>query len=172
MHLCFPFESKEEHRRLESPGGPGAGFTSVIIFTYMDLHDLDGQHIALFDGICNLCNWSVIFILEHDRAGVFRFASIQSRAGAKLLNLFNLPETFNQTVIYLENGKPYFGSLAALGICARLCMRWPVIAGMGMVVLGVIRDLAYRSIAENRYKWFGRRDACLVPGRELLSRFL
>jgi predicted DCC family thiol-disulfide oxidoreductase YuxK len=134
--------------------------------------ELPGQDIILFDGVCNLCNRSVIFVLQNDPGRVFRFASIQSATGAALLEGCGLPADFNKTVIYLEKGIPYFNSTAALRIAGKLAGPWPVLARIGLLVPRPLRDGVYNVIARNRYHWFGRRDSCLVPTQELSSRFL
>ena len=130
------------------------------------------QHILLFDGICNLCNGSVQFVLKHEKAPVFQFASIQSETGKELLTWCGLPPDFNDAVIYIENGEIYQGSTAALKIGQRLKFPWSMISNVGFIVPKLIRDWIYRQIGTHRYQWFGKRDACMVPTKESKSRFL
>lgn len=128
-------------------------------------------HIILFDGICNLCNGSVIFILKHEKASTFQFASIQSNAGKELLTWCGLPKDFSDAVIYIENGQVHQGSTAALKIGQRLKFPWSMISRAGMFVPKVIRDGVYRQIGTHRYQWFGKRDMCMIPTKDLKIRF-
>lgn len=133
--------------------------------------EIKQQHIILFDGICNLCNGSVQFILRHETAPIFRFASIQSEMGKHLLRWCRLPDDFKEAVIYIENGSLHLASTAALKIGQRLKAPWFVVAAAGLLVPKVIRDWVYRQIAVHRYQWFGKRDVCMVPTKEWQARF-
>jgi predicted DCC family thiol-disulfide oxidoreductase YuxK len=133
--------------------------------------EIQQQHIILFDGICNLCNNSVNFILKYERAPIFQFASIQSETGKKLLTYCGLPQDFSDAVIYIENGNSHFGSTAALKIGQRLKFPWSTISSVGLLVPKIIRDWVYRQIGTHRYQWFGKRDVCMVPTEELKARF-
>src|SRR6266545_2272068 len=101
---------------------------------------IDGPRIILFDGICNLCNASVIFVLQHERQPIFTFASIQSETGKKLLNWFGLPPDYAEAVILIDEGKTYFGSSAALKIGQTLKFPWSVLSSMGSFAPKFIRD--------------------------------
>ena len=133
--------------------------------------DIQRQHIVLFDGVCNLCNGSVQFILKHEKFPIFRFASIQSETGKELLTWCRLPTDFSDAVIYLENGNIHLGSTAALRIGQTLRFPWSVISSIGLTVPKVIRDWVYEQIGTHRYQWFGKRDVCMVPTKELKARF-
>jgi predicted DCC family thiol-disulfide oxidoreductase YuxK len=137
------------------------------------MHDeeINQQHIVLFDGICNLCNGSVNFILKHEEDPIFRFTSIQSETGKQLLKWCGLPDGFNDAVIYIENGTIHQGSTAALKIGQSLKFPWSMISSVGLLVPKVIRDWVYQQIATYRYQWFGKRDVCMVPTKELKARF-
>jgi len=130
------------------------------------------QKIILFDGVCNLCNGSVIFVLEHEKDSTFRFASIQSEAGKELLGWCGLPSDYSEAVIYIENGKVHSGSSAALKIGQELRFLWSVLASVGLIVPRFIRDWVYDQIAKHRYRWFGRKDVCMIPNENLRARFL
>lgn len=130
------------------------------------------QKIILFDGVCNLCNGSVIFVLQREKKPVFQFASIQSEAGQELLAWCGLPKDYNQAVIYIDQGKGYLGSTAALKIGQALKFPWSFMSSAGLIVPRFIRDWVYRLIASNRYRWFGKRDVCMVPTKDLKARFL
>ncbi|MEP6896838.1 MAG: thiol-disulfide oxidoreductase DCC family protein [Chloroflexota bacterium] len=129
------------------------------------------QKIILFDGVCNLCNGSVQFILRNEKNRGFRFASIQSETGQELLKWCGLPETYNQAVIYLEKGKVHLGSTAALKIGHALIFPWSILSVVGIIVPKFIRDWVYTQIAKHRYQWFGKRDICMVPTKEIKVRF-
>ncbi len=133
----------------------------------------ESSAVVLFDGVCNLCNSSVHFILDRDRDKYFRFASLQSRAGKELLAQHGLPpiEGDPDSVLLLEGGRVHSRSGAALHIARRLGFPW-VLLVVGFLVPWFLRDLVYKFIARNRYRWFGKTDACRVPTPELRERFL
>jgi predicted DCC family thiol-disulfide oxidoreductase YuxK len=127
--------------------------------------------IVLFDGLCNLCNASVRFILENDPAGEFRFASLQSGAGAEALARFGLaPEGFS-SIVLIDGDTVWSNSDAALRIAGRLRSPWPVLALL-LALPRPVRDGAYRWIADNRYGLFGKSATCPLPAPEWQARFL
>lgn len=131
-----------------------------------------GEHaIVLFDGVCNFCNASVQFILKRDPKGYFRFASLQSDAGRELLAQYHIDPQKNDSIVLIENGRAYLRSTAALRISRRLVAGWPAIYAF-MAVPGFIRDGMYDFIAKNRYRWFGRKDQCMMPEPGWQERFL
>ena len=134
--------------------------------------DVQNKHIIVFDGICNLCNGSVRFILRHEQDSLFQFAALQSETGRSLLAWCGLPENFSDAVIYLENGKAHLGSTAALQIGRRLKFPWSMISSLGLWVPKIVRDWVYQQVAAHRYQWFGKREVCMVPTKELRFRFL
>lgn len=138
----------------------------------MNEEEIRPRKIILFDGICNLCNGSVIFILRREKDPRFRFASIQSEAGKELLEWCGLPSNYSQAVIYIENRKVYLGSTAALKIGQNLTAPWSLLSYAGFVVPKFIRDWVYNQIAQHRYQWFGKKDVCMVPTGSLKARFL
>ncbi len=128
--------------------------------------------IILFDGVCNLCDASVRFVIDHDPDARFRFAPLQSQAAAALLaRLGRAAPSGPQAVLLLEGGRSWEGSDAALRIARRLRGPWRL-AGALAVVPRPLREAAYRLIARNRFRWFGRRAACRLPTPELRARFL
>jgi predicted DCC family thiol-disulfide oxidoreductase YuxK len=133
---------------------------------------INQQKIILFDGVCNLCNGSVTFILQREKEPVFQFASIQSEAGQGLLDWCGMPKDYNQAVILIDRGKIFLGSTAALKIGQRLQFPWSILSYAGFIVPQFIRDWVYNQIALNRYQWFGKRDFCMVPTEKLKARFL
>ena len=130
------------------------------------------QKIILFDGVCNLCNGSVTFVLQHETTPIFKFASIQSTAGKELLQRCGLPGDYLEAVILMDNGKIHLGSTAALKIGQSLKFPWSLLASLGFIVPKFIRDWVYRQIAKHRYQWFGKSDVCMLPTEELKARFL
>jgi predicted DCC family thiol-disulfide oxidoreductase YuxK len=130
-----------------------------------------GRPIVLFDGVCQLCNGSVLFIVKRDPSRQFRFAALQSTAGAALLRTFGLPTDVLDTLVLIEGDRVFTRSTASLRIARRLSGLWPLLYGL-IVVPRPLRDLLYRVVARNRYRWFGRRDACMMPTPDLQERFL
>ena len=126
--------------------------------------------IIFFDGVCNLCNSSVQFVIKRDKEGKFRFASLQSGAGQEMLLQNQLSQNdFNSFLLY-EDGKLYTRSTAALRVLSQLKgWKW---AGVFQWVPPFIRNAVYNLVARNRYKWFGKKDECMIPTPELKSRFL
>lgn len=129
----------------------------------------ENNHIILFDGVCNLCNASVKFIIRYDCKKKFRFASIQSAAAQKLLETFQ-NEKISDAVLYIENGILYQESTAALKIARYLC--WFSWLNVLLIIPAWFRDPVYRLIARNRYRWFGKRESCMLPDEDLKSRFM
>lgn len=127
----------------------------------------------LFDGVCNLCNGFVQFVIEHDAAGRFRFASLQSEVGQELLRAHGLqPQQEPDSVVLLEGGRAYTHSAAALGVLRGLGGIWGGVGAVGQLFPRFLRNAVYRLIARNRYRWFGRQEACWLPTPELKARFL
>jgi len=130
-----------------------------------------GQAVILFDGVCNLCNGWVRFVIKRDPSGYFRFAPLQSGAAAHLLEARGSGPQDLSSVIVIEDGQVFERSTAILRIASRLRGPWPLFARLAAVPTP-IRDRVYRWVASNRYRWFGRRDTCMIPTPELQSRFL
>lgn len=128
--------------------------------------------IVIFDGVCNLCTRSVRFILEHEAAPTLVFASVQSPAGARLMRELGLDPQDVTTFVLVEDGVGYTQSDAALRVAQHLRMPWGLAATILSVVPRRVRDDVYDMIARNRYRWFGRRNACIVPSAELAARFM
>lgn len=138
----------------------------------MRADEIRQQKIILFDGVCNLCNSSVIFVLKHEKQAVFRFASVQSESGKELLDWCGLPRDSMEAVVFLDRGTVHRGSTAALKIGTQLRFPWSFLARAGLIVPKPVRDWVYRQIARHRYRWFGRRDVCMVPTESWKARFL
>ena len=127
--------------------------------------------ILLFDGHCNLCNAWVQFIVKRDSSSTIRFASLQSGAGRRLLEEHKIDANYIDSLVFFEEGSFYVSSTAALRTLSYLD-GWQKHLIFLAVVPRSLRDLVYRFIARNRYKWFGRRGQCMVPTAELSKRFL
>jgi predicted DCC family thiol-disulfide oxidoreductase YuxK len=128
--------------------------------------------ILLFDGVCNLCNGAVVFVIRRDPRARFRFAPLQSPAADALLASRGvarggLPDSF----VLVEDGHVHIRSTAALRVARRLRFPWPLFAAF-LVVPRLLRDPLYDLVARNRYRWFGKREECMVPTAELRARFL
>ena len=127
--------------------------------------------ILLFDGHCNLCNAWVQYVVKRDSSSTIRFASLQSGAGRRLLEEHKIDENYIESLVLFEEGIFSVSSNAALRILLYL-NGWERHLIFLSVVPRSLRDLVYRFIAKNRYKWFGRREQCMVPTAELSKRFL
>jgi len=127
--------------------------------------------ILLFDGVCNLCHGAVRFLVQRDPAGQIAFAPLQSPVGRKLLRENGLAENRLEAVVLVQDGRAYVGSEAILRALRHLRAPWPLLSA-GLVLPKALRDSLYRVIAGNRYRWFGRKDACPVPTPEQRARFL
>ncbi len=127
--------------------------------------------IVLFDGICNFCNSSINFIIEHDRKNSFKFAPLQSEIGEKLMGKFELNSPLIDSVILIENDQAFTHSTAALKIARHLGGIWQL-AYVFIVIPKFIRDFFYKLFAKNRYRLFGKRDACMLPTPEVRAKFL
>lgn len=132
-----------------------------------------GTSLVLFDGVCNLCNTSVLFIIDRDPAARFRFAALQSDAAAAALASLSaeVPQHGADSIVLIQDGRVYQRSDAALRIAQGLRRPWPFLGAL-LVVPRPVRDWVYDLIARNRYRWFGRRDACRIPTTELKERFV
>ncbi|KAB8139090.1 thiol-disulfide oxidoreductase DCC family protein [Gracilibacillus oryzae] len=128
------------------------------------------QRIILFDGVCNLCNSSVQFIMKHDPNMYFQFASLQSEAGEKLTSKYEVPTTV-ESVVLIEGDRYYTESTAALRIAKKLNKFYPLLYAF-IVIPKPLRNIIYKFIAKNRYRWFGKRESCMLPNPQDRKRFL
>jgi predicted DCC family thiol-disulfide oxidoreductase YuxK len=126
--------------------------------------------IILFDGVCNYCNYMVNFVLKRDKKDRFLFAPLQSEKGQQLRRQYNIAETID-SFIYIENEQASIYSTGVLKVCRRLGALWPVLSVL-LVVPVFIRDGVYKWVARNRYKWFGKKETCMVPTPEVSKKFL
>ena len=130
------------------------------------------QHpILLFDGVCNLCNGFVQFVIKRDPEGIFRFTALQSKAGQELLTTHQQEKSNLSTVILLENGRVYTHSDVALRVATRLGGAWSLFSVFSIIPRS-IRDHIYNWVAQNRYPWFGKKEQCMIPTPDIKARFL
>lgn len=127
--------------------------------------------IILFDGVCNLCNYFVQFIIRQDRRGLFKFTPIQSEVGKSLLNHFNIQSEDTDSVVYIRDDKCFIRSSAVLNVFKDLKGFWMILF-MLIVIPRFLRDLIYNAIAKSRYRLFGKRENCMMPSEDIKHRFL
>jgi|GraSoiStandDraft_1057264.scaffolds.fasta_scaffold71678_2 predicted DCC family thiol-disulfide oxidoreductase YuxK len=132
---------------------------------------LPDKPVILFDGVCNLCNRAVQFIIKRDKKKQFLFASLQGKAGSELLKQFDLPVSQSNSFVLIENQKAYTRSTAALRVAKKLSGGWSILYGL-LILPSFLRDPVYNLIAKKRYRWFGKRDECMIPTLEQKERFL
>ena len=125
----------------------------------------------LFDGVCNLCNGFVQFVIRRDPQARFRFAALSSEPAMRLLQEVGALSQVPDSIVLVQDGTLYFRSDAALRIARGLTFPWPLLS-VFRVVPRFVRDGVYDFIAARRYRWFGRREVCLVPTPDLKRRFL
>ena len=133
--------------------------------------NLENNYIILFDGVCNLCNKIVKFIIKRDKKARFKFASLQSEIGKFYLKKFNLPINKLDTVVYIRYGNPYTRSSAGLYVLKDLGGFWNLFFGL-IIFPTSFRDLFYNLIAKSRYKIWGKKDSCIIPSQEISDRFI
>lgn len=132
-----------------------------------------GKKIILFDGVCNLCNTMVNFVIECDTKDAFRFVALQSETGTAILKKIGLYDKNIDSIVLYEPGLAYFYKAnAALEIAKSLGGIYSVLSFFLNIFPDFILNFGYDFIAKNRYKWFGKEDACMIPTAELKSKFL
>lgn len=132
----------------------------------------ENKKIILFDGVCNLCDNAVQYVIKHDKKDVFRFVPLQSDLGIEILNYLKIDRSKMDSIILYEPGKAYFfKSDAALEIAQELgsFLKWSIVF---KIIPTVLRNPIYDYIARNRYKWYGKKEACMIPTPELKAKFL
>lgn len=132
---------------------------------------MNDKSVILFDGVCNLCNSSVNLIIKHDPKNKFMFGAIQSDAGQNLIKKYNIDPKKTDSIILIKNNKAYVKSTAALKIAKQMSGAYPLLY-IFMVLPLFIRNWVYDFIAKNRYQWYGKKDHCMIPTKELKQKFL
>lgn len=128
------------------------------------------RHLILFDGECNFCDASVQFIIKRDPKALFKFTSLQSDIGIEMLKQFGVSEK-TDSIVLIEGNSHYTESTAALKIARKLTGFWKL-CYVFIIVPKPLRDIVYQFIAKNRYKWFGKKQECMLPTAEQRNRFL
>ena len=160
-------------------GGRGLEHSTFITQHYFDIqysvfdirYLMAHPSIILFDGVCNFCNGMVNFIIRQDKEKIFRFAPLQSEAGQKLLSQYQLPLENLDSFILVDQGKVYKSSTASLKLYNKLPWYWKW-TQVFWIIPAFMRNAVYDFMARNRYKWFGKKDQCMIPSPEVKSRFL
>lgn len=127
--------------------------------------------IVLFDGVCNLCNGAILFIIKRDKKDRFRFAPLESDIGKKLLDLHGIDPNKIDSIVLVSGDHAFAKAGAALRISKQLSGLWPLLYFF-IIIPKIIADFVYDFIARNRYKWFGKKESCMIPTPELKSKFL
>jgi len=127
----------------------------------------ENHKIILFDGVCNLCNSAINFVIKRDKKNVFKFATLQSEYAKNL----GLDPSKMDSIVLIDGGNRYSKSSAALHIAKHLSSGYPLLYAF-MVLPKFLRDWVYDYIAKNRYKWFGKKESCMIPTPELQEKFL
>lgn len=129
------------------------------------------DNVILFDGVCNLCNFFVQFVIERDKKNLFKFASLQSNYGKDLLSRFGKDNSQFESVVLFNGVNIFTESTAALIILKKLGSGWQLMY-IFIVLPKFLRDAVYRFVARNRYRWFGKKDYCMVPTEDLKNKFI
>ncbi len=127
--------------------------------------------VVLFDGVCNLCNSSVNWIIDHDKKNEFRFASLQSEYGQRMVQQYNISGNYMDTVVLIKNDRAYLRSAAVLQVLRGIGGIYSL-AMVFYIFPAFIRDVVYNFIAKNRYRWFGKQESCRIPTPELKAKFI
>ena len=131
------------------------------------------KELILFDGVCNLCNSSVLYVIKRDKKNIFLFAPLQSKIGQTVINEFNIDTEKTDSILLYQpkERKIYQKSNAALRIAKKLSFPTNLLA-VFLIIPAFIRDWFYNYVARNRYKWYGKKDTCMIPTPELKMKFL
>lgn len=127
--------------------------------------------IVMFDGVCNLCNGVVRWVIPRNPSNNIKFAALQSVAGQRLLQNHIIDTSAIDSVIVVDGDTVFVESDAALRICQDLRWPWPLLRYL-RIIPRALRDTIYRWVARNRYRWFGRRDQCMLPSPAHVQRFI
>jgi predicted DCC family thiol-disulfide oxidoreductase YuxK len=130
------------------------------------------KKLILFDGVCNLCDSSVQYVIKHDKKNRFMFTALQSETGKNIINHYNIDTAqVDSILLYTPNKGVVSKSTAALKIASKLGFPTNIL-GVFLIIPSVISNLVYDFIAKNRYKWYGKKEACMIPTPELKSKFI
>ncbi len=132
----------------------------------------ENKKIILFDGVCNLCNSSVQYVIKHDKEDIFMFAALQNEVGQQIIKKYNIDTKKTDSILlYTPKEGISYKSTAALKIAYHLDFPNNILS-VFLIVPAFIRNWVYDYIAKNRYKWYGKKESCMIPTPELKSKFL
>jgi predicted DCC family thiol-disulfide oxidoreductase YuxK len=138
----------------------------------MNINLPDNKQLILFDGVCNLCNASVQYVIKHDKKDVFMFAPLQGETGQFIIEKYQIDTSkIDSILLYSKQRGISYKSTAALKIASKLSFPINLLA-MFLVVPVFLRNWVYNYIAKNRYKWFGKQNECMIPNKKLKAKFL
>ncbi|WP_213523078.1 thiol-disulfide oxidoreductase DCC family protein [Nonlabens sp.] len=129
------------------------------------------QDIVLFDGVCNLCNAAILFIIKRDKNNRFKFAPLESGVGKELLSKHQIDASKIDSIVLVSGNSAFAKARAALRISKHLTGLWPLLYSL-IIIPSFISNAVYDLIARNRYNWFGKKENCMIPTPELKSKFL
>ena len=130
------------------------------------------KQLVLFDGVCNLCDASVQYIIKHDKNDIFLFTALQSEVGQQIIKEFNIDTNkIDSIILYSNEHGISYKSTAALKIASKLGFPRNLLS-VFLIIPGIIRNWVYDYIAKNRYKWYGKKEECMIPTPDLKSKFL
>lgn len=129
------------------------------------------KKIILFDGVCNYCNAKINFIIKHDNKDVFRFVALQSDKGKEIIKYLGISNTMDSIVLYEPGVAYYIKSQAIFSILKELNTGYQWVLLLNFIP-NSIKDLVYDYIARNRYKWYGKKEACMIPTEEITNKFI
>ena len=136
-------------------------------------NNVETDNIIFFDGVCNLCNWAVDFIIRHDKTRIFKYSALQSEFANEFLTNFGISIEDPPASIYLYRNGTFLSKSSAVGVILRsMPFPWKAIGGIIKFVPELVTDGCYNIIAKNRYHWMGKRNTCRVPGEEEKSLFI
>jgi predicted DCC family thiol-disulfide oxidoreductase YuxK len=137
----------------------------------LPLRDMEDHPVILFDGVCNFCNYWVNFAIKRDKKKQLRFTALQGDTAARLLPRYFIHPTSLSSVIFIDKGKAWTQSSAAIRICKHLDGGWKLFYVL-IIIPKFLRDFFYNIVARNRYKWFGKKESCMIPAPGLKESFL
>lgn len=139
----------------------------------MELHELpQNKKIILFDGVCNLCDSSVQFIIKKDKKDIFRFVALQSELGITILKHIGISTSNLDSIVLYEPGEAYYDKAEAVLKIAKSFGGLYTLLSVFSFLPKVLNDTIYDYIAKNRYKWYGKKESCMMPTPEISAKFL
>jgi len=130
------------------------------------------KKIILFDGVCNLCNGAIQFIIKRDKKDIFRYATLQSETSQQLISERNIDTSKVDSIILIEPGVAYYVKSEAVLKIGMLLKGYPTISKLLNLIPSKLQNIVYDFVARNRYKWYGKKEQCMVPTAEIKAKFL